>query len=235
MPELGNDPVTAHPLAVSDDRYAGSVVTAAPEVTARKRATRSRARFDARHAEIVDIAASLFARKGFDGTSVQDLCDATGLQRGALYHYIGSKKQLLFSIHERIIEPLLEEARVIEAVDQPPEATLRALAVALMRDIDQYKDQVTVFLHEWKSIKDDPEAENVREARRGFEQIIERVLARGVQNGNFRVRDFPLAKLAFLGMINYSYQWFVPGGSRTAEEVADEFSRIFLHGILDEA
>lgn len=193
---------------------------------------RSRVRHDARLAEIVDITTSLFASQGYHGTSIQDISDATGLQRGALYHYIKGKKELLFRIHERFIEPLLAEARSIEADQLPPDEALRALARALMRDIDMYRNQVTVFLHEWKVIKDDPDAQAVREARREFEEIIERVLVRGRDDGTFAIRDAHLDKFAFLGMINYTYQWYTPGGRYDAERVATDFADIFLNGIL---
>ena len=197
----------------------------------RRNGTRSTVRYDARLAEIVDTTTALFATQGYHGTSIQDISDATGLQRGALYHYIKGKKELLFRIHERFIEPLLAEARLIEESDLAPDAAIRALAKALMQDIDAYRNQVTVFLHEWKVIKDDPGAQSVREARREFEEIIERVLARGVRIGKFQVRDPHLEKFAFLGMINYTYQWYVPGGRYDADQVASNFADIFLHGI----
>jgi AcrR family transcriptional regulator len=209
---------------VSQDR------TEPPPGPVRRR--RSRARHDARFSEIVDVAASLFAERGYHATSIQDLSDATGLQRGALYHYIGGKKDLLFAIHERFIEPLLSEARGIQAGNLPPEEAIRALARALMGAIDEFGDQVTVFLHEWKTIRNDPEAAGVRDARREFEEIVEEALARGVRDGQFAVRDLRLTTLAFLGMINYSYQWYVPGGRFTAGQVTEDFSEIFLKGIL---
>lgn len=184
-----------------------------------------------RKTEIVDAAARLFAAKGYHATSIQDLVDATGLQRGALYYHIETKKDLLFEIHRRFIDPLLEESRRIDAENLSAEATLRALAHSLMRDIERYRDEVTVFLHEWSTIRDDPEWQAVRESRREFESLIERVLRRGIADGSFALPDVQLAKLAFLGMLNYTYQWFAIGGRSTPDEIADCFTTIFLHGI----
>src|SRR5438552_3454258 len=90
-----------------------------------------RSRRENRKEQIADTAALLFATKGFHATTIQDLVEATGLQRGALYHYIDAKKDLLFQIHTRFIDPLLEEAHAVEKVSQPPDASLRALADAL--------------------------------------------------------------------------------------------------------
>ena len=57
---------------------------------------RLRARYDRRRQRVIDTAAGVIARRGFHATTVGDLVEATGLARGGLYHYIGSKDELLF-------------------------------------------------------------------------------------------------------------------------------------------
>jgi hypothetical protein len=100
-----------------------------------------------------------------------------------------------------------------------------------MGTIDEYRDQVTVFLHEWRVIKDDPEWQPIRAARREFEDSVEAILREGFEAGIFAFEDSRLATLGFLGMINYSYQWFVPGGRVSPDDVADCFADIFIGGI----
>jgi AcrR family transcriptional regulator len=197
------------------------------------RGSRPRARRDARSQEIVDIAARLFAERGYHATSIEDLSLATGLQRGGLYYYIGSKADLLVEIHERFIAPLLEEARAIEERNDPPAETIQALANALMRDIADYQDQVTVFLHEWRTVSrtEHPRAAEVKRRREEFEAVVDRCLQRGMEDGSFRIDDRRLAVLGFLGMINYSYQWYRPDGRHSAEDVASAFCSFFLDGV----
>jgi AcrR family transcriptional regulator len=189
------------------------------------------ARYDRRRREVVDKAARVFAERGYHATSIEDLVEATGLQRGGLYHYMDGKKDLLSQIHHRFIEPLLEDARGIVERGGPPDEVLRNLGGALIRDIASYGDQVTVFLHEWRIIRDDPEWGEIRQARKDFEALVGSVLRRGMDEGVFAIRDERIALLGFLGMFNYSYQWFRPGGRVPAEEVAEEFCDIFLDGI----
>jgi TetR/AcrR family transcriptional regulator, cholesterol catabolism regulator len=192
---------------------------------------RSKERWFVREREVVDTAAALFAERGYDATSVDDIVKATGLQRGGLYHYMDGKADLLIKIHQRFIEPLLAEAREIASDSSPADVVLRRLAVALMNDIALYRNQVTVFLHEWRIIRDAPEWEAIRQARKEFEAVIEGVLRRGVDEDVFRIPDTKVAVLAFLGMFNYSYQWFQPGGRMSAQRIADSFCDIFLAGI----
>jgi AcrR family transcriptional regulator len=201
--------------------------------TAARRRGRPPVGFEARRQEIVDTAAHLFAERGYHATSLDELSAATGLQRGGLYHYIGSKENLLFMIHERFIEPLLAEAHAIEDRGDPPDVTLQNLGSALMRDIAEYRDQVTVFLHEWRTIrpKDTERAEAVMQSRREFEAVIARTLRRGAAQGVFDIPGSRLAMLGFLGMINYSYQWYRGDAEWSADDVAGAFSSIFLDGV----
>jgi AcrR family transcriptional regulator len=192
----------------------------------------SAARYDAKRREVVDIAARVFAEKGYHATSMDDLVAATGLQRGGLYHYIEGKQDLLVAIHERFIAPLLENAREIVAQDLAADEALRRLARALMHDIANYRDQVTVFLHEWREMQREPEWRRIREERREFEAIVESVLVRGEREGLFSVAEPRLAALAFLGMFNYSHTWFDPRGGRSPDEIAERFAAIFLRGVV---
>lgn len=188
-------------------------------------------RYEERLERIVDIGARVFAKRGFHATTVDDLVEATGLQRGGLYHYIDGKEDLLIKIHERFIDPLLEDAREVEAEGAPPDATLRKLGQVLMYDIANYLPQVTVFLQEWRVIERSPRWSAIRHSRKEFEDVISRVLQRGVNQGMFDVADVRVATLAFLGMFNWSHHWFRDDGRFAAEELADQFCQTFLRGI----
>ena len=189
-------------------------------------------RYERRRQEIADIAARVFAERGYHGTSVSDLVSATGLQRGGLYHYINGKEELLSLVHQRFIEPLLEESRVVLAAGEPPDKTLRMLMHVLLKSVEQYRNQVTVFLREWRNIKDHKAWEAIASARKEYEDIVLGVLKRGSDEGMFSVPDQKMAGMALLGMINYTYQWFDPGGRVSADELADQMTSIFLHGVM---
>jgi AcrR family transcriptional regulator len=58
-------------------------------------------RREAREDQLLETATRLFKEKGYHNTSMQDLADALGLQKGSLYHYIDSKQELLRRLLER--------------------------------------------------------------------------------------------------------------------------------------
>jgi TetR/AcrR family transcriptional regulator, cholesterol catabolism regulator len=192
---------------------------------------RSRVRYERKREEVVAAAARVFAERGFEATTVDDLMEATGLQRGGLYHYMTNKSELLAEIHRRLLEPLLAEVERIEVEPHDPSTTVRLIAHALAHNLRDYNNEMVVFLHEWRTIRDEPAWEDIRRGRRDLEHVIERALRRGVMAGDFDIPDTRLAVLGLLGMFNHAHQWFKADGRVTADELADCFADIFLRGV----
>jgi AcrR family transcriptional regulator len=73
-----------------------------------------------RRQSIIDTSASVFARRGYHATGINELCAANDLGKGALYHYIGSKEALLVAIHDRVMdEVMLGAERVGTSLPRP--------------------------------------------------------------------------------------------------------------------
>ncbi len=142
-----------------------------------------RARYDARRREVVATAAALFAERGYDGTSISELTEATGLAAGGLYHYIEGKDDLLIAICDELLEPLLERAREIVAAEAPPVEQLRELVGAWVGHVVSHRDHMLVFTQERQAIEREPRWRRVRSQRRAFEKILDEVLARGEADG----------------------------------------------------
>ena len=56
---------------------------------------------------IIDTSARVFAQRGYHATGITELCAANDLGKGALYHYIGSKEELLAAIHDRVMDEVM--------------------------------------------------------------------------------------------------------------------------------
>jgi AcrR family transcriptional regulator len=191
---------------------------------------RRRSNWQARRDEIIDMSARVFARRGYHATSMTELCAANRLGKGALYHYIGSKEELLVAIHDRVMdEVMLGADRVAESGGTPSEQ-LAKLGEELLDVIHRYPDHVWVFLHEFPALTGE-RAERFRRRRREYERRVEDVLRAGVASGEFRNIDPWVTARAWLGMHNYTYLWLRPGGRLSARDVAKPFAEIFLHGI----
>jgi AcrR family transcriptional regulator len=190
-----------------------------------------RARYDRRRRELIDAAARVFAERGYHATSIEDLIEATGLTRGGLYHYTASKQELLFSVLDELMDPLLERARAIVAAPGTPEQHLRELTRTWLDQIATHRDHMIVFTRERGTLERDPGWEHVRRGRRAFERLLADVLRRGQEDGSFRATDPQLTLLTLLGMVNYTPQWYAPAGRLGPEAIADGYVDVLLAGI----
>jgi AcrR family transcriptional regulator len=191
-------------------------------------------KWQARREAIIDTSAHVFARQGYHATGITELCAANDLGKGALYHYIGSKEELLAAIHDRVMDEVMLGADRVAAAGGAPPAQLEMLGDELLDVIHRYPDHVWVFLHEFPALTDQ-RAEQFRVRRREYEHRVEAVLQAGIETGEFRPVDPRLTALAWLGMHNYTYLWLKASGPLTARDVAKPFADIFMQGIANPA
>ncbi|GAA3127616.1 TetR/AcrR family transcriptional regulator [Rhodococcus baikonurensis] len=189
--------------------------------------------YEVKRQEIIDIAATLFAKKGYAGTGIAELSESTGTARGALYYYIGSKENLLVEIQNRVMEPLLGAARRIAELDIDPVLQLRMLSQALLENILARLDHVWVYEHDYKSLRGTNRSRLLGQ-RREFEDLVEQILVAAMENGSFRKLDPRLATLQFLNMHNHTYQWIKPGGEWDAETLSREYCTTLISGFRSE-
>ena len=192
--------------------------------TTRPRRPALRERYDRKQQQVVTEAARVFARQGYDQTTMQELAGAVGIAAGGLYHYFGSKEQLLIRICDQLMNPLLAEARDLLKSDAPPEEQLRALIRLWVEHVVAHRDHMLVFQQERHVIEHGAQWKRVRDDRKAFERLVEQALQRVATNTD----DPRLALSALLGMVNHTAQWFRPRGRLSAREVADGYADLLL-------
>jgi AcrR family transcriptional regulator len=136
-----------------------------------------------RRQEILDAAVRVFARKGFHTCRVGDIAEEAGVAHGLLYHYFVSKDEVLETIFREAWSDLLQAFRTTEELDEPAPEQLRKLCAILLRTWSHSPELVTVLVRE---IARSGELQNRLEDVREAFQVIERVVARGQERGEFR-------------------------------------------------
>src|SRR5207302_5733641 len=174
-------------------------------------------KWHARRQAIIDTSARVFARRGYHATGITELCAESGLGKGALYHYIGSKEEVLAAIHDRVMDEVMLGADRVAQAGGSPSAQLVMLGDELLDVIHRYPDHVWVFLHEFPALTGE-RAEQFRVRRREYERRVEAVLQAGVDAGEFRKVQPRLTAMAWLGMHNYTYLWLKAGRPLTARD-----------------
>src|SRR6266576_3403006 len=91
-----------------------------------------RAKWKARRDVIIDTSARVFARRGYHATGIAELCEVNGLGKGAFYHYIGSKEELLAAIHDRVMDEVMLGADRVAQAGGSPSARLAMMGDELL-------------------------------------------------------------------------------------------------------
>jgi AcrR family transcriptional regulator len=184
-----------------------------------------------REDQLLEIATRLFKEKGYHNTSMQDLADALGMKKGSLYYYIDSKEELLRRLLESATSFLVVQIDEIYAADLPPAQKLRwALenhAVTMM----EHLDLVAVYLQEYRNLSPKRLTEALA-VRKHYEQVLMQILEDGITSGEFRPLNVKMAVFGLLGMLNWTHEWFCPGGEFTSQEIANMLADLALRGLL---
>jgi AcrR family transcriptional regulator len=182
----------------------------------------------ARRDELTRQAARLFAEKGYHGTSIGEIAEALGVQKGSLYAHIDSKQDLLY-------ETMAEGARAFHAgLDAIPDELrpVEKIRLTLRSHLGVVADQLdvaTVFVQEWRYLEGARREEILGERRR-YEERVRALFREGRELGELRSDlDDTTAALLALSAANWAYTWLQPG--RDTEELADRFYEILLDGV----
>ncbi len=188
----------------------------------------------ARRAQILETAARIFCEKGFDKASMEDVASALGLTKAGLYHHIASKEELLFAIMsygmDLFEQRVLSRVRTIEDPLERLRATLRGHLLLITRDRPK---EVTVILHETNALQG-RYGERINVRKRRYIRFLQKTFKELARRQGARRFDPGAAAFALLGMINWIYQWYRPGGRLSDEQLADSLTDLMLHGVLRE-
>ena len=182
--------------------------------------------------KIHDIAASLFARRGYYGTRMEDIAAGLDLQKGALYYYFDSKEALLASLVEERVGVALGVLRQIVERDATATERARAAFAGHLSVFQEHADIYTIFNTERLHSISREAAEKVDELGREYEGLWEQLIDEGKTSGEFRSElDTSVTVKAILGACNTTLTWFRKGGTLSIDEVAERFSDLFLEGM----
>ena len=175
--------------------------------------------------EIVEHATRLFAERGYDGTTLQDIADAIGITRPGLYNYISSKEQLLAELVRDVSENTARIVRVVRhRTDLSSVEKLRAVVRGLVLQRARAPEHFRVLDRTEAALPEEVASLHLK-ARREVLAEVRTIIEEGISRGEFRPRDERVAALSVIGMCNWVAWWFHPGASHPAEPVADQLAQ----------
>lgn len=182
---------------------------------------------------MIGAAVELFQDHGYEGTSVREVADASGVAKATIYHYFPTKSALLYEIHDEFMSTLEAGMREIEGRELDPAEHLRAIIHDLWRVMTVHRGEVRVFFEEWRHLDRD-HLDGLRQRRDNYTSFVRRAVedvASSSWPGGLDDRTADALTLAVFGMCNWAYQWFDPEGPLTGEELAELYADLAITGL----
>ena len=187
---------------------------------------------DERYNQIYESAARLFYEKGYASTSLQDLANAVGLQKGSLYHYIDSKEDLLFGITEYAHSFFVELLNGVEELELTPLEKIERM-VRLHVEFAAEHFHVTAAFYNDRSALSKERQLRVVDTRDAYENKLRCLIKDGQDAGQIaKDLDPKIAAFGLLGMVNWINQWYKSEGALTPRELADAFTTMCIRALL---
>lgn len=186
---------------------------------------------------VLDAAAKIFRDYGYVGTTMRVIADEAGLKAGSIYYHYKSKDELISAVLDLGIHAVIERVREsLQAL--PPETSgrqrIETAIHAHLRAIIDYGDYTLATRRVFGQV---PEAirEKNQKLRHSYALMWQEILVDAQRRGEFRKdANLTLARLFILGALNWTVEWFKPGG-RSLDEVARHFSAMLVDGLITTA
>lgn len=181
---------------------------------------------------LLDVAAEIFAEKGYHHASIRDLSRRAGVSLSGLYYYFSSKQELLFMIQERSLRHVLSKLEEkLEGVERPEER-LRVLVLNHIQFFANNPAAMRVLSHEFDALEGDYRR-TIRELRLEYSRQCAEIL-RELRRTSGAADTVPLnvATSALFGMMNWIYAWYRPGSDVPVDRLAEHMHRLFVGGFV---
>jgi AcrR family transcriptional regulator len=181
----------------------------------------------ARREQLMDTARGLFAERGFDGTSVEEIAARAGVSKPVVYEHFGGKDGLYAVVVDREVRCLLDLVQTALTAGEP-RMLLEQAAFALLDYIEQYPDGFRIL------VRDSP----VGSASGSFVSIIgdvasrvEYILAAEFKNRGFDAETAPMYAQMLVGMVGATGQWWLDARTPSKDHVAAHLVNLAWHGL----
>jgi AcrR family transcriptional regulator len=205
-------------------------------MTQRATGRESSARSQQRRDSILKVSADLFAKQGFQKTTVRDIAEYAGVLSGSLYYYFDSKEDIVDALLTRLMEYLWDRYQQVLDSTAPPREKLEAIVRVSLHGIDRYPNEVAIFQKEGPYLSTTDRFSYIAERNEQFRSMLTAVLAEGATRHDFRSDVhvdvvFRLIRDSMWPIVG----WYKPGGPLSIDAVVSDYLTVLFDGVADQS
>ena len=175
-----------------------------------------------RKQQIEEKATTLFRERGYAATSMRDLAQVLGIEAASLYSHIKSKEEILQKICFLMADEFFEAWKDVESVQTSASDKISKAAIAHVKVITRNTDASAVFFNEWRHLSE-PHLSDFLAMRDDYEGRFIQIIKDGMASGEFEQVDAKFMMLTILSSLNWTHNWYKPGGSLTPKKLVLDY------------
>jgi AcrR family transcriptional regulator len=182
-----------------------------------------------RREQLLDVGRALFAEKGFDATSTEEIANRAGVSKPIVYEHFGGKEGLYAVVIDREMQRLLDLFTDSLTAGTPREL-LEQAALALLTYIEDESDGFRIL------VRDSPVASSSGTFSSLLNDIasqVEYILAKEFKSRGFETKLAGLYSQALVGMVALTGQWWLEARRPKRDEVAAHLVNLAWYGLSD--
>jgi AcrR family transcriptional regulator len=180
-----------------------------------------------RREQLLDVARALFAEKGFEVTSVEEIAHRAGVSKPVVYEHFGGKEGIYAVVVDREMEALMDQ--IVNALSGGhPRELLEQAACALLDYIEGSSDGFRIL------VRDSPVASSTGTFSSLLSDIasqVESILGTAFSQGGYDRKLAALYSQALVGMVALTGQWWLEVRKPKKDEVAAHLVNLAWKGL----
>ncbi len=178
--------------------------------------------------KIVSAASKLFAKKGYENTTIKDIAKLARIGKSTVFYYFQNKESILESIIEEAIGSVFGELQKIASSNIPPEEKFFKALSNHIHYLTKYMNSVKVFLYEFKFLSEEKRKLYISK-RKHYELTFRNLIKELQEAGIFKNLDTRIVTMGILGMCNWMVVWYKKkSGNLSPQEISKVFYKMLL-------
>lgn len=159
---------------------------------------------DAKRRHILDMAAKVFAERGYYNTKVRDILDEAGISTGSFYFYFNNKEELFEILYDEMINTYLRVLQdAVDTMNDNSESIVKSISLAIahsLRTFQKNRELAGIMLIGSVGLNPDFEKKRITDHQK-ISRVFEEIFQKLIDQGAIRVPDAKVAAILFTGSI----------------------------------
>lgn len=182
-----------------------------------------------RREQLVSVGRSLFATKGYDGTSVEEIASKAGVSKPIVYEHFGGKEGLYAVVVDRETDALLSALEgALEDDRQHPRVLVERAALAFLTYIEEHEDGFRIL------VRDSPASQASGTYSALLVDVasqVEHLLERQMGLHKFASKNAAMYSQMLVGVVSYTGQWWLESKAPSKDVVASHIVNLAWNGL----